>query len=72
MIGQTLGLDCVTGITRIRIDDLDDNRPVFNRAEYVYYIQEDIRNGQGLGTPAIEVSDPDSVSILTLYSLGYF
>lgn len=46
----------------MKINDINDNRPVFNQETYVYTIPEDVRNGENLNDPAIDIFDADSVS----------
>lgn len=61
-IGSTIGLDCVNGTTTVKINDINDNYPVFNNHTtlYVYNISEDVRNGENLNNPRIKITDADS------------
>ena len=67
-LGETVGLDCTDGTTKIKILDVNDNPPRFNWAAYTYSIPEDMRNGENLDNPVIEIKDLDSVSHIMLFN----
>lgn len=50
------------------IEDINDNKPTFNRESYEYTIREDIPSGTALLQPEIEITDRDGVNSLLSFS----